>query len=567
MPSRNITKKSKVETWFARLPLAPRSAEWLVVGVGAGLFFLTLLAAQLTRPYGSDDVAVQVIFQSWSHGLPLWAVVGPDNFVLKVPFYLVEDILLPHNSRLKLFLLVLLFAAGLFAALVAFMRAYIPEKERRASILAAGLTFMPLAWYFGLTALPHPSATFIDISWVTNFFKLNLRNIELGLALLLMIPWARYLGGMYQMESRRERVIAAGLAVITGVFFYNDPYFLFVLGGGVGAAMAVLWFTSRLTLRQLAAAAIYGALALISYKVVGRVVGHYHYISAQFGNFGFAPFTDLKQTFLNAGEAIFKMFNADFWGQSLRSPHTKIFAANAVLVALCVTAVVYAVRQLRRRMDVMRLLLVCTIVANVAIYCFSQAGTDPLQSRYLMLAIVCSLPLLADWLLALSRQRNARRVFCAVLVVAVLCIGLNLFVNLRLIQGALLRPQDAPNGVNYRIIQAARDAHAYKGYADYWDSDINTYLSDRAVVFIPTLCSEGVAGTLVRYNWLYNLPDNQVQSHRTFFLTTRAPFGNSNGYCGDLLDVLGTPTETIPIDTTYTMYVYDTDIGPAIRLQ
>lgn len=559
MPSKSTTKKNKLSSWLRNL--TSRQVEWIVVSAGAALFFLMLLAAQLTRPYGSDDVAVQVIFQSWAHGLPLSGVVGSDNFILKVPFYLLEDLLMPHNSRTKLFLLVLVFAAVLFISLVVFIRRYIPESQRRANLLAPVLMFLPVAWYFAITAIPQGSATFVDISWVTNFFKLNLRNAELGVALLLMLPWARYLSSAEPLRSQRRIITGLLLAAATGVFVYSDPYFLFTLGAGVGATVVILWLSRRITNRQLIESAAYAAVVMIVYVLSKYVFAHLHYYAGQLGNLGFTPFPDLAQTLLNTGESVFKMFNADIWGLMVTSSHAKVYLVNTVLVMICTTAVFSGARRLMRELNVMRLMLLNVTLATLAIYWLTYSGTDPTQSRYVMLAVICALPLTADWLLSLARSQKHRRLVYTILTAGILCIGVNVLANLSLIRGAIARPQDAPNAINYTIIKTAEQAGAYKGYADYWDADINTYFSDRRVVFIPITCA---SGTITRYTWLYNLSDYDIPAHKTFFLTTHEKPGNSNGYCGDLLSPFGAPAEVININKSYTMYIYDHDIGPSI---
>lgn len=560
--SGTITKRSKayLKKLQAVVP-APNRLGWYMIAAGALLLLITLIAAQMTRPYGSDDVANQVMLQSWTHGLPLNAVAGADTFILKLPIFLLEDVLIPHNSRLKLFILVVVFAAALYASMVVFFREYIPKQARQANRLAVVLAFLPLVWYFGLTALPSPSSTFVDISWVTNFFKINLRNAELGAAMLLMLPWAAYLSGRVRLASTRNRIIAAVLAIATGLLFFSDPYFLFTLGIGAAAATAVLWLANKLTNWMLIEAGVYALIALATYKVVGLLCLRVHYYPGGLGNFSFASFNNLPQTMFNTGEGIFKMFNADFWGLGLHGSHAKIFLVNAILAALCVVAVVIATVQLRSKFTVLRLMLISVIFTTLAVYCFSLNGTDPTQSRYLMLAVLCSLPLLADWLLMLSKRAQYRRLLYTILALTACSVLANLIVNARLVESAIVRPQDVPNAINYTIIKAAEQAGAYKGYADYWDADINTYFSDRKVVVIPITCA---SGTITRYTWLYNLSDYEVSAHKTFFLTTHEKPGNSNGYCGDLLGPFGTPAEVINISKSYTMYIYDRDIGPDI---
>jgi hypothetical protein len=73
----------------------------------------------------------------------------------------------------------------------------------------------------------------------------------------------------------------------------------------------------------------------------------------------------------------------------------------------------------------------------------------------------------------------------------------------------------APNEGNFALIGRIKKLGLTKGYVNYWDGDINTYLSKNAVDFLPVTCSENKT---IPY---YTLIDGNrfiEPSARTFYL-------------------------------------------------
>jgi hypothetical protein len=113
------------------------------------------------------------------------------------------------------------------------------------------------------------------------------------------------------------------------------------------------------------------------------------------------------------------------------------------------------------------------------------------------------------------------------------------------------------NAHHQAIVQSMRRYGLTKGYADYWGADINTYLSGNSIEFIAAKCRADGVHT---YRW--NMDDRVIHqpATRTFYLVDKASQQSDSCTVAMVERQLGTPAETIAIDSQALLLIYNDDI-------
>jgi len=205
------------------------------------------------------------------------------------------------------------------------------------------------------------------------------------------------------------------------------------------------------------------------------------------------------------------------------------------------------------------------VVIGLGAYAFSTLGANgPAAFRYAFAPVLVGLPFATEAIVRLARLTPRWR---SVVVVA-LCAGL--LANVAVNAGALLR--QAPLGTdrlyatNDTVIRAVEKAGYTKGYATFWNANLNTYLSDREVLFLPLTSQHGDGP--VKYDFLINTPDFDVPATSTFFYV--APGADENRPHDEAvawwIDALGRPTRIETLPTGGTLLLYNRDIGADLPL-
>jgi hypothetical protein len=204
------------------------------------------------------------------------------------------------------------------------------------------------------------------------------------------------------------------------------------------------------------------------------------------------------------------------------------------------------------------------VVIGVAAYGLSTlAASGPASFRYIFTPVLVALPFATDTIVRLARLTPKWR---SVVLVA-LCGGL--LANVAVNASALVR--QAPLGTdrlyaaNDTLIRAVEDAGYSKGYATFWNANINTYLSGRKVLFLPVT---SLGDRAARYDFLVNTPDFDVAARSTFLYV--APGVDEYRPHDKAIEfwtgVLGEPAETTELPTGGTLLFYNRDIGPELPL-
>lgn len=193
----------------------------ITVIVGVVIITVNTLWIFLTRPLHGDMVAQQLAVQQWLHGVPMEGLmVGPTNYIIKLPFYVLIE--------------------GLFGWLSPFMR------------LVATSLFMTIGgWVFSLWITRRIIHTYVSkdkivLMFVSLLFILvaigssgiyllnfpNSRNIEVALMLAAIYLYIR------ASERARSKWDYILLFIVTFLIYINDKYALYVVGGAAAVYLA-----------------------------------------------------------------------------------------------------------------------------------------------------------------------------------------------------------------------------------------------------------------------------------------------------------------------------------------
>ncbi|WP_139173418.1 hypothetical protein [Geodermatophilus telluris] len=539
----------------------------LLTGLVSGAFLLMMLAGQYFAPAHSDSVAQQNIVRSILGGQPSDLVVPVDNWWLHAPFYLLTS-LLPAGATAHL-LDVLLTHAVLLAGILVFTRTYLRElfPGSRLALVAAHLA---AAWALGLAVyLPwaDPVAPLGNEAAATIFLTPNHRNLETGVALLLLAWFASWAGRAGQASRRRTAVQWAAASLSLGALTYSDPFFLYTLAGSLVLACAVFWLTGRWSARRAAgvlSVLVGGAVVHAALSVVMRALG-VHAIE-NVGSF-FAPAQGLVGNLQNVLTAYLVMFRASPWGLPIGAS-VALVVLNAVLAVAVLAGVALAARSQFRRPDPVRLPALLFILIGTAAYAFSTlAASGPASFRYVFVPVLAALPFATESLVRVARANVRWRG----VVLVVLCGGLlaNVAVNASVLvrQGPL--GTDRLYAANEAVVEAVEEAGYTKGYATFWNANVNTYLADREVLFLPVTSR---AGEVVKYDFLVNTPDFDVAADRSFLYVAPNDVPLVHEGPPNELDpqwwvaAVGRPSETRQLPTGGTLLFYDRDIGADLPL-
>lgn len=493
--------------------------------ISALLLFANLLAAHFTRRYNSDDVALQTVLAQWGRGYHHVATVGADNFILRAPLYLLLG-QLTHNGRAVLFLTVLILNAVGFWLFVVSLRYFAVRLGGTKELLV-----LPLIWLASLGAF------FSNI-----LMNPNLRNVEIGMTFALLMLVAKYADG--ELPVRPARLVLYLVAL--GLFIYNDPFFLYMVVVPLLLLLGTLLLRDGSTPRvaRLVAFLVAGVVAFKVIDLVARVFG----FEAAGGDVAFISLTQVWPHLELLIQGTLTIFRADFFSKRLIG-FASVHALLGLAVVLAVVAFPFLTWRGKEHGVPWRWFFGLIPAFTAAVFVFSNQTVDLGSSRFLVLV-----PFLAVLLVALILQGanpRVRRLGGAILLLAAVT-------NLSSSARSFSRPPAGPNSANYVTIDAARMSGLSKGYAEYWSSNINTYLSGDRIDFIQVECA--APPRLSPFAWLTDDAILRKPASRSFYLYDAANFG---GACNrdDVIRQFGLPAEVRPINATRELLVYDYDLA------
>lgn len=538
----NVAKMKRPQTWREKL----KSPVVIVWAVSIIILLATLVLVHLIRPYNSDDVSWQNILFTWQpfNGHQV-ALGSSDNFVNKIPFFALFDQLFTAGRKTLLLQSSVLAVAGFTSFYIA-----CTYFLRKAKVTLNYTTLLPFVWLS---------------SFGYSFAQLYLlpiwRGFEAGLSFLIFMLVAMvFYGEVSPLKTIKSKLLTLLAAATCGLLIYSDPFFLYFTFGPIALFTLVLLLFKKIQKSQ--AFVMYGVLALavvfakitdiVTIKAGVKMVASYP--------LQFISFDKLLSNIELTIQSILTIFGANFFGQAVVSLLAISAGINAILLgylsykAFILTRNSWRLRQKISLSQWWLLFFGALFLIIPVIYGISTVAVDLNTYRYFIIFTLISTLLLS---FTLTTQQKQVRLATTVLLVA--AIVLNIGVSIRGIPG-YLQPGaqgNERNKVNFALIDAVRNKGLIKGYGNYWQANINTYLTGGKVQFLPVLCGNGHTG---QFRWLIDQENFTKPADKTFYIVDPDLHEPPTCTSQQVAQQFGTPQEVIQVGNK-TIYIYDYDIS------
>jgi hypothetical protein len=490
-----------------------------------------LVIVSFYRAFTSDDVVIQTVIRQYFK-LPGKGVtwLGEDNYLIKMPFYLLLDVFFKNSRHLIIGTSVILNVIGFgffFYSYVYFLRLFkLFETIPRLAII----------WLCSLTVT-------LSILFLLNP---NLRNLEIGISFLTLTIISKYMHGSISFSGVMGKMLATLLMLAFAIFLYSDPFFVVMLLVPVIIFCLVLLYQRKQTKVALM---IIGFL-ILSYMIMTilRVAIPHLYINSRSPETQFIPFDKLGWTINQTLQSLLVIFQAEFWSKNILSTATVQAIANlTILLTILSTPIVLLKRKHFNKHDPWIIFWLLQPIYILLVYILSNntvLNGNP-SMRFLVLLPFYTPIIFAIAYQKIFKQNKSKALITAILVIA---ITLNCIAFLRL---AINRPKVSPNVDNYNAIAYLENIGVTKGVAHYWNSQITTYLSNDVVTVIPVNC-------LQIQHLLMNDKALNIPADKTFYLYDEGHSPNCT--IADITKVLGSPIQSVNLSPSKKIYIYNYDI-------
>jgi hypothetical protein len=506
--------------------------------LAACLFLITLgvVINHYVHAYTSDDVIIQtVLYQHTNLTGDGKAWLGEDNYVIKVPIYFLTQELFT-NSRYVIFATLLIF--DLIGFILFFYSAYYFFRKFK---LDSKLSNLSMLWLASLS--PALVAYFL--------YNPNLRNLEIGIAFLVLVLFDKYIDGNLNFVSVSKKVLAVALLVFLGIFFYSDPLFAYML-----LLPLAVFFLVRIYLEKSRRKLIYSLLFLLGAVLIAaftrKVFTHYGIMTHHTET----KIIDFNQLWPNLNlllESYFRIFAANFWGGNLLSAGSLLRFCNTVFMLIAVTGPLLLLRSEKFifRKNPWAIFLLTQPLFLSAVYVLSNNTT--LNGRGSIRFLVL-LPFYAVFIIPMFLSYIKAPVVKALVpafFIVVICLN-----SLYAAKLLALKHNNHPNTKNFMLIDTLKNLGLNKGYGNYWDSNINSYLSDYKINIVPVNCME-------IQHWLMDDHALSIEAKKTFYIYNPTRTGECESpYV--VTQVLGPPSQELGIGDSI-VFVFNYDIKDKLK--
>jgi len=519
-----------------------RKHSKLCIGVAIAaifaLFTLSIVTAHRTHNYTSDDVAQQnVLLNSGRYGQQE-AWIGVDNFVVKLPFYQLLNSTL-GQSRTALLVTVVFFNTVAFIGLVASFWLVWRDKLRGKKVtVAVAIGLIAFLWVASLgdnlaQALINP----------------NVRNAEIGICIFLAV-----LSLFWAQRKKAPWWGSALISLFTGILLYSDPYFLYTLFIPLAAVPLYYYFFDKKNLGGINALRLYILIAasFAVYKLADLFTGALGF-NVYHPDVVFANITTIGSNIQNVIASFLYIFSANFFGR-VANGESLIVAINALLaITLVSLTVVYLIR--RRFNSPYAILFGITVVATIALYGISTNSDSTYTVRYLVLLPYAVLFLVPFVLQNISNPR-LKAAFVGLMIVA--SVG-NAWAMVQVARTQYGLPSEQlGNTQNYQVLSVLDSRGLEKGYADYWDGNIHSYLSKGKHLTIPVVCNG--EHQLQIYYWLMDAAWLNKSVNRSYIIYDTASDVFTKCNKPAIAEQFGEPNDVVRIDAHRELLIFDYDI-------
>lgn len=547
--------------WWGRL------LYWALGPVGLiGIISLVVLVINFyftyrVRPYDSDDVIMQNALLYWKpfDHITYFADAGA-SYIDRIPLYwLVGRVISP--GRHALFVDGIILAVGNFA-LFYWSTIYLLKK---AGLRLTYLTLLPILW---LSSFGYVVAEL--------FVATSMHNVEVGVILATCALITKiYYGEFHPLASPKALFLTILCALVLGCTVVGDRYVVYygLLPILVYAAVGFLYKQRSVIRKRIGILSGVIVLAFVFAAIIQLILAKsgVDFMSGvgartpQFVTYNLF-FTNVEGTIYN----LFIVFGADFWGGNVVSVATIGAILNGVLLFLTLRAAILYFRPATIERSKTDRGMPIQLMAILFLWCIfiltiSSLGGNGTYHYFVLLPFVGVLLLIN--FLATTHGAKLRLAAILLLVATVLNFGVNYYNAMvpSSISSNVFSGLDQANGRDNDIAHIL-EAHGLtddaKGYSNYWQANITSYLSGGKLDILPVLCSD--SGQTVVYKWLMTSSQLTRPVAKTFFLFDTSYQDAPNCPTSDVNTQYGAPAQVFNADGTI-VYVYNRNITAPLQ--
>ena len=409
---------------------------------------------------------------------------------------------------------------------------------RKARITPSYVSLSPFLWL----------ASF-GTGFATTFLNTDWRDYEFGVSFIFYMLFLRYYyDEIHPRESKKAKFITAGLLILASLYTYSDPYFFYLTLLPLACWFAGLWILGKISLRKAIGPILFTFLALIFGRVLMSLFARVGIIAPK-GALTITSLRNLHRSFDIFFASMGSIFGINFPKDSLISlGNITILTAISLILFKLRSIIRHSYQRVRSPGLAIKVFFSLLGIASIAAYIAIENSVGD-TSRYLDLFVY-----VGALLIVLGMSEFGTRTLRTILTVLIVTAILNTSATISQLQNSHAAA-DSVNNSNYKLISTVEQLGFTKGYAGYWDSDINTYLSQNTVEFLPVTCSKSAT---VPLPLLVNGSLFSQLATKTFFVID--PTHTSPKLCSEtqLYDQFGQPTGTIKVGKdTILLYNYD----------
>lgn len=501
----------------------------LVLLVCLVLVALNIIVAQQNRAYDSDDVSWQTTLMSWRPFSGQQAYVGAkDNFIVNLPFIVIADTLV-GSGRTQLLL------ASLMMALANFTLFYLASLYfmRRAKVELGYRSLFPFVWLasfgFGLSSL------FLNTVW---------RDYEIGMSFVCYaLACMYYFDDTWRYKRLPFKLLGLPFLFICGCFVLSDPYFFYFTVAPISLFFLVQYFLKNIPRRKVLTVLLLSSSTWVLSKVLTYVITRVGLVEPT-GNWTFQGLGKIGPAFTQLIGSVDDIFGAGFSLLSIANLLMLLLIAGLILKELWPRRLT---DKLKRSSSNTWLVFFSALALLIAAGSFAVDEGGIYVYRYLILGVYILI-----LVLSLSTQLLKSWLRAVVVVVLLVATVSNLFSSYNSYK--LAAQSISPNAANLQIVAAVRKLGLTKGYAGYWDGNINTYFA-RNIDFLPITCA---SGKTVPLRFLVNTALFTKQSESSFVLVDpdmNPPICSQ----GQIITQFGEPAQVVKV-SGMAIFVYNYDL-------
>lgn len=496
--------------------------------------------------YSSDDVAEQTIVKAIEQRGISDTWLPPDPWILKYPIYIIAEMVTP-TSRAQILLTSIVM--NLFLVFCVFYAVNYFLRKIKTKSVTLSHKWIWFAWIFSL-----------NFGFLGFLRMPNTRNFELGLLLLGLVFLCKIYYGELKISGYKRAILYAILVLFLSLNFYSDPYYFVFMSSFIGVLFALDLLKKTINMHKAMLIGSFILISLVMYFIITHVLA----------SFGFhvnptpkdpVSVSEIPDRLILTAKGIYYIFSAEGFFSGLSPVRSMAHALNVLLGVFGVISAVFVMVKSKSNLEI-------TIAAQpliiIAAYVLLSGPNDVATSRYLVL-MVLYLAIVIPLSLSYWRSRMLKKiVFCTVIAMVVFNSASSIFgaVNtafgknhLSAISGEAAAQGGIRNSKERLVIAELQKRNLHKGYGNYWESLITTYLSDYSIQMGQVLCDKN--GQVRPYYWVVQDKVYNPSSERSFFI-----FNSKNiNHTACNLEPFGDYKESITIDMNTIIFVYDYDLS------